>query len=180
MTLIYDDEYLGLSMVISGGQCGADRAGLEAAVEWKLRTGGKVPKGWRTHHGPDPSLARFNMVEDTSTEYPPRTKWNVQHSDGTVIFGSNLNSPGCNLTAKLCKQNKKPMKEILLNGEITGEFIEATASELAKWIEEKKIRTLNVAGNRDKLVSDTFHFDTTKHILYLTFDFLSIGYLLNR
>lgn len=180
MTLLYDDEYLGLSMVISGGQCGADRAGLEAAAEFSMRTGGWAPKGWRTHHGPAPELANFNLVEDTSSDYPPRTKKNVQHSNGTVIFGSNLASPGCVLTARLCSKHQKPIFHVLLNGEIDEDFIECTAADIAKWVEQNEIKVLNVAGNRDKSLSDDFHFITTKTILLHAFNILDQACLINR
>lgn len=176
MTLEYFvPEYLGLAMVISGGQCGADRAGVEAAADFGIRTGGTVPKGWRTHFGSDPSLANFNMVEDLSFEYPPRTKKNVIHSTGTVIFASNPNSPGCTLTKKLAFQSKKPCITFILVGEF--EVIDY-ATQLTNWIETNKIVTLNVAGNRDKQKNNSFHHDMTYMILNQVFINLKNRHLL--
>lgn len=36
--------YLGLRKVISGGQTGADRGGIDAAFEMGLKTGGHAPR----------------------------------------------------------------------------------------------------------------------------------------
>ena len=60
--------------VISGGQTGADQAGLIAAEKAGITTGGWMPKGFRTLDGPNPGLAaRFGLREHPSEEYPPRT-----------------------------------------------------------------------------------------------------------
>jgi hypothetical protein len=53
-----------IEKLISGGQTGADRAGLEAAKALGIATGGTAPKGWRIENpdgtsGSDPSLAEF-------------------------------------------------------------------------------------------------------------------------
>ena len=46
-----------LTTIISGGQTGADQAGLLAAQALGLQTGGWAPHGWRTDAGPAPWLA---------------------------------------------------------------------------------------------------------------------------
>lgn len=128
---------MSIERIISGGQTGADRAGLEAGKILGLATGGTVPKGCRTHDGADPSLLTFGCVEDASSAYPPRTRANVRDSDGTVLFG-NLYSPGTLMTKRLCNELGRP-------------FIEnPTIDEFRAWVEAKGIRTLNVAGNRER------------------------------
>ena len=83
-----------LKKIISGGQTGADQGGLEAAEKLSLSTGGKMPRGFKTEDGPDPKLAsRFGLGELASAEYPPRTRYNVVDSDGTVIFGRDHQIP---------------------------------------------------------------------------------------
>ena len=37
--------------IVSGGQTGADRGGLEAAIHLGLDWGGWAPKGWRAEDG---------------------------------------------------------------------------------------------------------------------------------
>lgn len=53
-----------LKKVISGGQIGADRAGLEAAFKLGITTGGWAPMGFITYAGKDPELgSKFNLKE---------------------------------------------------------------------------------------------------------------------
>jgi hypothetical protein len=101
-----------LQKLISGGQAGADRAGLDAAKALGIPTGGTAPKGWRIclpdgSDGSDPSLAELGLVEHALREYPPRTRQNVADSDGTVWFGY-VDSPGGKLTVRTCRKLKKP------------------------------------------------------------------------
>jgi hypothetical protein len=102
-----------LKQIISGGQTGADLAGLEAARALNIPTGGTAPRGYRCE-GPggcdsnNLNLKQYGLVEHTSRQYPPRTKQNVLDSDGTVWFGLILGSKGFHLTDRLCKQHNKP------------------------------------------------------------------------
>ena len=73
--------------IISGGQTGVDQMALEAAHTHGLVTGGMVPKRFITENGSDPTLVRFGLTEHpSSSDYPPRTRYNVKNSDYTVIF----------------------------------------------------------------------------------------------
>lgn len=129
--------------VIAGGQTGGDLGGLLGARDAGLRTGGTAPRGWKTERGPMPELAEFGLVEHTSADYPPRTKDNVRAADGTVIFAP-VRSPGCELTARLCRDAKKPYL-------IVGEVGEETVDEVIRFVDKNNIRTLNVAGNRESV-----------------------------
>jgi Circularly permutated YpsA SLOG family len=73
-----------LRRIISGGQTGADRAGLDFAIHVGLEHGGYVPKGRKAEDGK--IAERYNLVELSTTSYPARTKRNTEESDGTVIF----------------------------------------------------------------------------------------------
>src|SRR4029077_12697814 len=73
-----------LRKIISGGQSGADRAGLDFAIETGLEHGGYVPRGRKAEDGKIDD--RYNMVELSTTSYPARTRRNIEESDGTVIF----------------------------------------------------------------------------------------------
>lgn len=131
---------MSLEKIISGGQTGADRAGLEAAKFLGIPTGGTAPKGWRIcledgSNGSDPSLADFGLVEHTSHEYRPRTIANVKNSDGTVWFGF-ADSPGGILTINTAVKSNKPF------------VINPSPEELRSWIAKNNIKILNVAGNR--------------------------------
>lgn len=89
-----------LSRASSGGQTGADQAGLRAARACGLSTGGTAPKGWETKDGPAPWLADFGLVECERPGYPARTEANVRASDGTILFLGPEPSAGCELTRK--------------------------------------------------------------------------------
>ena len=73
-----------LRKVISGGQTGADRAGLDFAIETGLEHGGYVPRGRKAEDGRIDD--RYNLVELSTSSYPARTRRNIEQSDGTVIF----------------------------------------------------------------------------------------------
>lgn len=128
-----------LQKVISGGQTGADQGGLAGAQLMGVSTGGTAPAKFYTELGPAPDLLKgFGLIEGPhdARVYPIRTERNVRHSTGTVIFG-NIKSAGSKLTLNLCMLHKK------------SSIINPEASELALWIYEKSIVTLNVAGNRE-------------------------------
>lgn len=137
----YTERLSGLKKIISGGQRGADRAGLEAARALGIATGGTAPKGWKVRLPTgedvgDPELAGFGLVESRSTSYAARTRQNVKNSDGTVWFGYAL-APGGKVTIGHCKKLGKPC------------IVNPTAEELAAWVVEHGIAVLNVAGNRE-------------------------------
>ncbi len=126
-----------LEKIISGGQTGADRAGLEAAHEMEMKTGGTAPHGFRTDNGFDLTLKKFGLFEHPSPGYRERTIQNIHDSDGTVWFG-NPQSPGGKLTIGTVIQVGKPF------------IVNPNPVDLAEWLTENQIRTLNVAGNRER------------------------------
>ena len=92
-----------LRRIISGGQIGADRAGLDFAIHVGLEHGGYVPKGRKAEDGK--IAERYNLVELSTTSYPARTKRNTEESDGTVIFSlERLLSGGTKLTLGLANK----------------------------------------------------------------------------
>ena len=140
--------------IISGGQTGIDRLGLEVGKELGLETGGTTTPGYYTENGRDESLKDFGVTE-ISPElqagrkgrefYLPRTEQNVLNSDGTVYFSTDEDSAGRIATQRFAKQHNKPF---LLN---------PTSQELAQWLVDNNIGTLNVAGNRGSKVSPEFN-----------------------
>jgi len=170
--------FQGLSKIISGGQTGADRGGIDAAFELGVTTGGHAPLGWRTSYGPAPELERFGLVQDISAAYPPRTRLNAKNSDATVIIGTQMNSPGSVLTLRLCKQMHRPCRLIGLTENYKQEELLEQAKSLANFIRAKRVQTLNVAGNRDEAGS-SLHYDMTFKIIQTTLlDLYSTGHLI--
>ena len=69
--------------IISGGQTGADRAALDAALELSIPHGGWLPKGRKAEDGP--VSKRYRLQELASPNYRDRTRKNILESDGTLI-----------------------------------------------------------------------------------------------
>lgn len=152
--------------IISGGQSGADQAGLAAAKHLGIETGGWLPKGCNTNEGPRPDLLQtYNMKEHPQKGYPPRTERNVMDSDATVIFGD-CTSAGSALTIKYCKLYNKPFMVVSFPSALS---IKECACALVNWLaKEPPIRCLNVAGNRERTNPGIFEF--TKAVLLLTLE----------
>ena len=99
-----------IAKVVSGGQTGVDMAGLRAARDVGLPTGGWAPRGWLTEDGPQPELLRsFGLKEHQAYGYPPRTEQNVIDSDCTLLITNNRNSGGSRLTHQYCLKWKRPV-----------------------------------------------------------------------
>ena len=171
MTILeYDaDTYLGLTRVISGGQNGADLAGLFAAKEFGIETGGHCPKFCQTSSGPNFDLRDvFGLEETKSTSYPKRTELNVKNSDGTIRFASNFGTAGEILTLRFIEQYKKPNFSVQLSRTNEIDEREMAAQYIFNWIVGNSIRILNVAGNRDD-IRQGIHFHQTLNILRAVF-----------
>jgi Circularly permutated YpsA SLOG family len=56
-----------LCKIISGGQAGVDRAGLDFAIETGLEHGGYVPRGRKAENGRIDD--RYNLIELSTTSY---------------------------------------------------------------------------------------------------------------
>lgn len=135
-----------VQMIISGGQTGADQAGLAAAITLGLKTGGWVPKGYRTEKGAMPVLKKLGLREHWSSAYPPRTELNVRESDGTLLFGRS-SSPGSKLTMRLAEKHNKPLYLIRWTG---GRVSSKDEAGFRQWLIDNEIAILNVAGNREE------------------------------
>lgn len=129
-----------LIKIISGGQTGADLAGITAARSLGLKTGGTAPPGFMTDTGPMYLLRNYGLVEGDADPrtYPKRTERNVADSDGTAVF-SVKSSPGSRLTISLCWRLKKPL------------IINPSPEQLLDFVKNNNISILNIAGNRERV-----------------------------
>lgn len=137
-----------LKAVCSGGQCGADIAGVRAAKEYGIKTFGVMPKGFKTKHGNRPEYAKeFGMTEHKSPLYPPRTRANVEAADGTIRFAYDFDSPGERATLRSILELDKPYLDVDLNQSWK-------PSMIAQWIKRNNIKVLNVAGNANPVIEE--------------------------
>ena len=130
-----------IKKIISGGQTGADRAGLDFAIQHDIPHGGWVPSGRRAEDGKVPEIYRLNEMSTKS--YPRRTERNVLRSDGTLIISHGELTGGSALTRRLAQAHGRPFLHVDLNS-----FPGIAAQTVASWIGDHAIQVLNVAGSR--------------------------------
>lgn len=139
-----------VTAIVSGGQTGADRGGLDAAIQLGLGHGGWAPKSWRAEDGQIPEIYRAHMRESVREDYGLRTRLNVQDSDGTLIisFGAELTG-GSEYTAKMARSTRKPCKHLVLPARGETRIPDAVRTALLEWVDANRISVLNVAGPRE-------------------------------
>lgn len=138
-------SWSGLLRVVSGGQSGADRGGLDAAMALGIPIGGWVPLGRRAEDGAVP--AHYVGLRETNTEdYRARTALNVEMAGATVVFYHDQPTAGSAFTVACCAGAKRPWLEIRLRGCRYAE----EAPKISRLIVENKVRVLNVAGSSER------------------------------
>jgi len=135
--------------VVSGGQVGADIAGLRAAKALGLATGGWGTKGFRIKGGRNPELGSvYGLREHQSEQYPPRTQANVRDSDGTMRLAFDFSSRGELCTIKAVRDYGRPCFDVLIkHNEFMGYYITKDPEDAAGWLRRNNIQRLNIAGN---------------------------------
>ena len=128
-----------LKKIISGGQTGADRAGLDAAMEMNIPVGGWCPKGRKAEDGPIDD--RYTLKETNSSDYETRTMFNVRDSHGTLILTKGTPTSGTALTIKWSKGFDKDYLVIDLDEG-------CDLASVKEWLFTNHIDVLNIAGPR--------------------------------
>ena len=125
--------------IVSGGQSGADQAGLDWAIRHQVAYDGWCPKGHKTEDG---TLAvEYLLCETPTAYYLQRTEWNVRDSDVTLIFtlGETLQG-GSKRTAEFAEKLGKPWLHIRPG--VHPKFV-------ARFLNRHALRRLNIAGSRE-------------------------------
>ena len=137
-----------IAKIVSGGQTGADRGGLDAAITCKLPYGGWVPKGRRAEDGGIPG--RHEALRETQfTSYLERTEANVVDSDATLVMVCGLLKSASLRTCTFAEKHKKP--NLVVN--LAADRKEAT-DRIVGWLLSLPLKegVLNVAGSRESKV----------------------------
>jgi putative molybdenum carrier protein len=92
--------------IVSGGQTGADRAALDAALQSGFPCGGWVT--WDRMAEDGVIADRYPLVPLPKDGYRQRTRLNVSDSDGTAILYNESLKGGTRLTRNLCALLKRP------------------------------------------------------------------------
>lgn len=165
--------------VISGGQTGADVAGLWAAKAFGIPTGGWAPRGFLTTKGSQPDMKHTFGMEEHFGGYRNRTIENIEDSDYTIICLNKM-SAGSRLTAGQCSAKNKDHCVIRFNNDAIEQSLYnphfkkvlgyIQAAETMRGADEEFV--LNIAGNSTKTSSNAFEF-TFK---FCTMLFSELGY----
>ena len=134
--------------VVSGGQSGADLAGLDWAIRHHVDHGGWCPKGRRSEDGAIPHT--YILSETPLANYLQRTEWNVRDSDATVVFTmSDTLDGGSKRTVQFAEQLRRPW--LHFRPGVHEKF-------LVRFLQAHKVLTLNVAGKRESAAPGVHHF----------------------
>ena len=147
--------------IVSGGQTGVDRAGLEMAIALGIEHGGWCPAGRLAEDGTVPS--RYELQEWSSPEYPARTEQNVIDSDATLILYETKLKGGTLLTRKICRRLDKTH----LATRMTAYTQDAAITQIREWLNSNRPATLNIAGPRESSFPGVF--DRSFEFLMLVF-----------
>ena len=162
-----------VTRIISGGQSGADIAGLRAGRALQIETGGLAPideygklsaNRTKTKYGKivqDPEMRELGLTAiegEIPTQgddkawaefYMKRTRANIDDSNGTVIFTQKgITSKGTERTIKYAKDQAEHVHKIFETDKLTAQH----KKELLQWLKRHNIRTLNVAGPRQHII----------------------------
>jgi hypothetical protein len=129
-----------LRRIVSGGQTGADRAALDAALALGAECGGWCPAGRRAEDGPIPM--RYPLRETATADYDERTRLNVLDSEATLILAFRQLRGGTALTREVAHRLGRPFLVLDPRGP------DAT-DQVVRWLREQSVETLNVAGPRE-------------------------------
>lgn len=126
--------------IISGGQSGADRAALDAALDAGVPCGGWCPADRSAEDGVIP--AQYPLTPLPGGGNDERTRRNVADSDGTVIFTFGKPAGGTETTRQAVAEMNKPL--LVIDTETTEPH--AAIEQMRAFARRHEIRTLNVAG----------------------------------
>ena len=142
-----------IKKIVSGGQNGADLAGLDVAKALRIKTGGWMSRGFETEDGPRPDYAQTYGLRDlSSVRYPARTRRNVQDAHATLIFSAFATLQGGTLlTYGICQEERKPVLVFYLP---TTEWNLRLQMEVFDFLEGYSV--INVAGSRESQAPGTY------------------------
>lgn len=140
-----------IGRIISGGQTGADRGGLDAAMALGIPHGGWCPAGRLAEDGRIPSI--YQLREAASASYTERTRLNVIASDATIVFVASM-TQGSRATVDFCVSSKRPY--IIVANTVLS--IPRAVHRVRQWLVQRgDLAVLNIAGSRESKAHGIHH-----------------------
>ncbi|VTR98233.1 YpsA SLOG family protein [Tuwongella immobilis] len=133
-----------LQRVISGGQTGADQAGVRVAARFGYATGGWMPRGFITLDGPNPEFAAEYHLQEHPEGYAARTWANVRDSDATIRLAGTFASSGEKCTLRAIRHYGRPHFDVLKSDPPAPDAV-------VDWLLAHEVRVLNIAGNAERI-----------------------------
>ena len=123
-----------IAKIISGGQTGADRAGLDAALARNLPHGGWCPRGRLAEDGRIAS--RYQLRQTESPAYAVRTERNVLDSDVTLVFTFGPPQGGSAATVGFAARHHRPW----LHLDLTGRPDRGIVEKIRAWLQSQPLQ----------------------------------------
>jgi hypothetical protein len=133
-----------IAKIVSGGQTGADRGGLDAAIWCEIPYGGWIPKGRKSEDGVIP-FKYEDLKETKSSDYLARTEANVVDSDATIVFCYGIPTRGSKKTVDFAKKHGRPCLSVDLREDLG--CVLGFICDFISAITDASV-VLNVAGSR--------------------------------
>lgn len=151
-------QRVGLQQIISGGQTGADIAGLNAAVDLGIPTGGTAPDLFENERHPKDVafLIKCGLTSNAIRGYngiKARTASNVRNAAATFVF-TDVDSGGSIRTLRYCETFHRPVCRLATLYRFAPDEIAEYLRQLAKagdFLREHCPKILNIAGNRESV-----------------------------
>ncbi len=132
-------KHFGVQRIISGGQTGADRGGLDAALKLNIPHGGYCPRDRKAEDGRIPGI--YSMKEMDTDDYRVRTRHNVASAHATVVFYYDVLDGGSLLTVKFCHELRTQCLVV--------DLMSKRPLGIKSFMRHAKPTILNIAGNRE-------------------------------
>jgi len=129
--------------IVSGGQTGADRGALDAAIELGIEHGGFCPRGRLAEDGTIPE--RYRLTETATEEYSERTEKNVLAAQATVVFSHGEPTGGSLHTVAFARARSRVVLVVDLDATSETE----AARLLRETVRSNSVSVLNIAGSRE-------------------------------
>lgn len=143
---------LKLKLIITGGQTGVDTAAVKAAEEFGVPYSGWVPKDYKNESGTIAPDFQLGFLASSDPSYESRTERNVLISDATLVLFCETKDEGTDKVHGYATPYGKKYKELDLNKFQTAGNqynISGIVAEVSKWLIEKNIEILHIAGPRE-------------------------------